>query len=91
MRKMTRAELDAMKGVKKPEAAPAPAADPMAPAMQQFQAAVEHAASRMEHAAALIAAAQHPATPEKKLHAVVHRDAEGRMQSVTITVQPQEK
>lgn len=79
LRVQNRAELQRMKG-ERPQAEPAPPAPTVDVA--GLQAAMERLGERFEQAAARMA--QPP--PKKQLEAIVHRDRDGRMQKVTITI-----
>lgn len=80
MKKMTRAELDAMKGVK-----PAPAAAP-ATEMKAMQDVVAALAGQMQQTNAMLAKQCEQQAQSKKMKATIHRDKSGKMAEVTIEI-----
>lgn len=79
MRVKSRKELDDVVG-RKPEKKPDP--PPVSPDLQQLAAAAEQMAAAAQMMAAC---ASKPAAP-KKMQADIHRDSQGRMEKVIITV-----
>lgn len=80
----TKKHLDALTGKAQP-AAPAPA-PPAADPLSGMQAAMAQLAGQVEQAVKVMAEAKAQQAASKKLEAVIHRDANGRMDRVTINV-----
>jgi hypothetical protein len=92
MHTMTRAEIAAQNGSKK--AAPEPQRAPSD--ADQVKVTMHDVADRLGKSALIMAASAEVIAkavtrpPEKVLEAVIHRDENGRMSGVTITVKPKE-
>lgn len=82
-----RAELARLKGERSP-ISPEIRPDPLAPAVAALQDTVAQLAGQVQQAARIVAAAK--TVPNKTMEAIVHRDSDGRMQKVTITVKEEQ-
>lgn len=82
-----RSQLEALAGKQRPRppsSSPAPSPD----ALKNLQASVDQLA---QHVSQAIATHTPPPTPSRKqMEAVVHRDSQGRMEKVTITVKEEQ-